>query len=92
MDIEKIIIKQLLQLVPSSEILEIRANIGDKSCSVEFFATINGSRTQCYEMIDNGLINEKDFDKSVKEIARRVRLSSEYKAGEINKIRFTFRR
>lgn len=36
-ELEEKIIKQLKQLVPGAEQFEVRANIGDKSSSVEFF-------------------------------------------------------
>ena len=44
---------------------------------------------QCYDMIDNGLIDESTFDSVVKEIATQIRLSPEYKNGEVNKLQFT---
>ena len=56
---------------------------------IQFFATINGKRMQCYDMIDNGLIDESTFDSVVKEIATQIRLSPEYKNGEVNKLQFT---
>ena len=41
-ELEKYIINQLKQLVPDADIFEVRANIGNKSYSIEFFATIDG--------------------------------------------------
>lgn len=87
-ELEKYIIEQLKQLVPSAERFEVRANIGDKSSSVEFFATFGGIRHQCYDMIDNGDIKEKDFDVMVKQLAKHIRTCSEYCPGEINKFSF----
>lgn len=87
-ELENYIIGQLKKIVPSAERLEVRANIGDKSCSIEFFATIGGAKHQCYDMIDNGEINEKDFDVVVKQLAKHIRTCSEYRPGEINKFSF----
>ncbi len=87
-ELEKYIIDRLKQLVPNAEQFEIRINIGDKSYSVEFFATIDGIKHQCYDMIDNGVIKEKDFDAMVKQLVKYIRDYSEYRVGEINK--FTF--
>ncbi len=87
-ELEKYIIDQLKQLVPNAVQFEVRANIGDKSSSVEFFATIDGTKYQCYDMIDNGRIREKDFDVMVKQLAKYIRTCSEYRPGEINKFSF----
>ena len=58
-DLEKYVISQLMQLVPNAEKLEVRANISDKSFSVEFFAFIGGVKHQCYDMIDSGNYQRK---------------------------------
>ena len=88
LELEKYIITNLEKLVPNAEGFEIRANISDKSYSLEFFAIIEGVRYQCYDMIDDGLVKEKDFDTAVKQIAKYIRTSPEYKSGEVNKISF----
>lgn len=88
-ELKEFIKNKLLTLVPSGEKLEICVHIGDSAISLEFFATINGKRMQCYDMIDNGLIDESTFDSVVKEIATQIRLSPEYKNGEVNKLQFT---
>lgn len=88
-DLEKYVISQLMELVPNAEKLEVRANISDKSFSVEFFAFIDGVKHQCYDMIDNGIIKEKDFDSTVKQLAKFIRSCSEYRPGEVNKFSFT---
>ena len=51
-ELEKFVADTLAPLVPSYEKLDVRANIGDKTHSVEFFATINGEKRQCYDMAD----------------------------------------
>ena len=87
-ELEKYIINQLKQLVPNAEVIEVRANIGDKNCSVEFFATIEGIKRQCFDMIDDGVIKEKDFDVMAKQLAKHVRACPEFRPGEINKFFF----
>lgn len=86
--LEKYVFNQLAQLVPNADAFEIRANIGDKSYSIEFFAFLDGVKYQCYDMIDNGMLKEKEFDTVVMQIAEYIRNCSEYRTGEINKISF----
>lgn len=87
-ELESYIILELQQLVPRAEAFEVRANISDKSFSVEFFSSINGMKYQCFDMIDNGSIKEKDFDTTMKQIAKFIRACSEYHPGEVNKFFF----
>lgn len=84
-ELQSQVISKLTQLVPNAEAFEVRANVGDKGFSFEFFATIDGVKQQCYDMIDCGLINEKDFDNTAKQIAKCIRSSDEYCPGEIKK-------
>lgn len=58
-DLEKYVADTLAPLVPTYEKLDVRANVGDNTHSVEFFATINGKKMQCYDMADNGMIKER---------------------------------
>lgn len=58
-ELEKYVADTLAPLVPDYERLDVRANIGDNSYSVEFFVTIDGKKMQCYDMADNGMIKEK---------------------------------
>lgn len=85
-DIEKDITEQIVKLIPSYEKLEIRGNISDSSYSVEFFVTVKGKRMQCYDMVDEGLIREKDLDNILETIARFFRRTTEYQKGRVNKI------
>lgn len=87
-ELEKYIIDQLKQLVPNADMFEVRVNIDDKSCAVEFFATIEGIKYQCFDLIDNGIIKEKDFDVMAKQLAKYIRTCSEFRPGEINKFSF----
>lgn len=88
-ELEKYVFEQIKKLVPAFEKLEVRANIGDNSYSVEFFVTIDGEKMQCYDMVDNGLLKEKDIDTVSKAIAEYVRKMATYENGKINKIAFT---
>lgn len=87
-ELEQYIIGLLKPLVPNADKFEVRVNIGDKSISVEFFATIDGIKHQCYDMIDAGEIKEKDFEAMIKQLAKFIRTTSEYHPGEINKFSF----
>ena len=91
-DFESYIAEQLSHLIPNCENIEVRANISESSYSFEFFATINGKRMQCFDMIDEGLIKEKDFDICAKAIAQYARSTAGFKTGEVNKYTFTFSR
>jgi len=91
-ELEKFISEQISQIVPSFEKLEVRANIGDSSYSIEFFVTVDGIRTQCFDMVDKGLIKEKNLDIVSKSIANYIRHSSDYGTGNINKISVTINR
>lgn len=86
--IEQYITEQIIRLVPNFDKLEVRANIGDNSSTVEFFVTVDGKKNQCFDMIDSGIIKEKEFDITVKAIAKYIRTLPEYKKGEINKVQF----
>ncbi len=88
-ELEKYVADTLALLVPAYEKLDVRANIGDKTHSVEFFATIDGKKMQCYDMADNGMIKEKDLDVAFKAIAEYVRNTADYIPGTINKIKFS---
>lgn len=88
-ELEKYVADTLAPLIPTYEKLDVRANIGDNTYSVEFFATINGKRMQCYDMADNGIIQEKDLDVAFNAIAEYVRKTKDYIPGTINKIEFS---
>ena len=40
-----------------------------RSFSLEFFATVDGKKMQCFEMIDQGMFTENDFDSVSSDIA-----------------------
>lgn len=85
-ELEKHIVEQIKRIVPAFEELDVRVNIGDNNYSVEFFVTINGKKMQCFDMVDDGLVQEKDMDAVAESIAEYVRKTSFYESGKINKI------
>ena len=76
---------QLSHIISGCDKIEVRANVSESGYSFEFFATINGKRKQCFDMIDEGLFNEKDFDVVAKAVAQYARNTVDFKKGEINK-------
>lgn len=76
------------ELIPKFDKMEFRASIGDTSRSVEFFVWVNGEKMQCYELADTGEIDESQMEKLFDSFAEFVRKSSEYRVGEVNKIKF----
>ena len=87
--LETAIIKEVKKIVPSFEKLELRATISDRSYSVEFFTTVREKMLQCYEMADNGQIDEDELEAVLQEIAKVLRTSPTYKSGSPNKFSFT---
>ena len=78
------------ELLPNFKKLEFRATIGDTSRSIEFFVWLDDERQQCYELADNGIIDEEKMEKLFDDYAKFVRGNSEYKAGKVNKVQFDF--
>ena len=58
--------------------------------SIEFFVWLDDERQQCYELADNGIIDEEKMEKLFDDYAKFVRGNSEYKAGKVNKVQFDF--
>jgi DNA-dependent RNA polymerase auxiliary subunit epsilon len=88
-ELEKYVVDTLAPLIPNYEKLDVRANVGDKTYSVEFFATINGKKMQCFDMVDNDMLQEKELDNAFKAIAEHIRSTTDYVPGTINKISFS---
>lgn len=87
-DLETYVSGKISKLVPNFEKIEFKAQISDASYSIEFFATIDGKRMQNFEMIDNGMMNEEEFDEFSKDVAQYVRSSNDYNSGEVNEYSF----
>lgn len=77
--------EQIKTLVPNYEALELKATVSSSSFSVEFFATVDGKKMQCFEMIDAGMFTEKNFNVVSKAIANYCRGLNGFNADGINK-------
>lgn len=84
-ELEVFVAEQIKTLVPSYDTVELKATVSGSSFSVEFFATVDGKKMQCFEMIDEGMFAEKNFNAASKTIANYFRGLSDFKADGINK-------
>lgn len=84
-ELELFVAEQIRTLVPSYDTVELKATVSSSSFSVEFFATVNGKKMQCFEMIDEGMFTEKNFNATSKAIANYFRGLSDFNADGINK-------
>ena len=91
-EIENYFSEQISPLIPYCEKMEVRAKVSVSSFSIEFFATINGTRYQCYDMADQGLLSEKKLDAAFKSIANYIRKSDQFDKEKLNKYSFTLYR
>lgn len=87
-EFEMYVSEQISQVIPEYDKLEVRANISDTSYSIEFFVTVSGNKMQCYDMVDNGMIKEKELDIVFENIAKYVRNMSQFVKGTTNKYAF----
>ena len=71
--IEKFTTEKLKHLCPRAEEIEVRAEIGKCSYYFVFWATMDGLKKQCYEMIDNGELDETEAERCFSDIAEYVR-------------------
>jgi len=85
---EKQAVDMVKQLVPNCTKIEFKADIGDTSYRVSFFVFIDGERKQCYELADDGVIDEKKMEDMFAAYVDSVRMSESYKTGEPNIISF----
>lgn len=84
-ELELFVSEQIKTLVPNCEAVELNATVSSSSFSVEFFATIDGKRMQCFEMIDKGMFTEKNFNIVSKSIANYCRGLADFNTEGINK-------
>lgn len=84
-ELELFVSEQIKTLVPNYEALELKATVSSSSFSVEFFATVDGKKMQCFEMIDAGMFTEKNFNVVSKAIANYCRGLNGSNADGINK-------
>jgi hypothetical protein len=85
-DVEKRAIMLVKELAPNCEKIEFDAIIGDTSHSIEFFVWIDNEKRQNYELVDDGIINERKMSKLFEEFARAVRKESCFKTGEVTQV------
>lgn len=84
-ELELFVSEQIKALVQHYDKVELKATVNSTSFSVEFFATINGKRMQCFQMIDEGMFTEKNFNSISKAIADYIRKLPDFKTDGINK-------
>lgn len=84
-ELELFVSEQIKTLVPRYDVIELRATVSSSSFSVEFFATVDGKKMQCFEMIDEGMFTEKNFNIASKAIANYLRGLLDFNADGINK-------
>ena len=84
-ELELFVAEQIKTLVPSYDTVELKATVSASSFSVEFFATVDGKKMQCFEMIDKGMFTEKAFNAVSKTIVNHLRKLPNFKANSINK-------
>lgn len=84
-ELENYVSEQLKTLVSNYDVIELEAAVTSSSVSVEFFATVEGKRMQCFQMIDNGMFTEKDFNAVSKAIANYIRRQPTFNKDGINR-------
>lgn len=84
-ELERFVAEQIKTLVPSYDVVELKAIVSKSSFSVEFFATVEGKKMQCFQMIDNGQFTEKKFNIFSKTIANYVRELPDFNGNGINR-------
>lgn len=84
-ELELFVAEQIKTLVPNYNTVELKATVSASSFSVEFFATVDGKKMQCFEMIDEGMFTEKNFNAASKAIANYCRNLSDFNTDGINK-------
>lgn len=87
-DLQNYAKEQIAKIVPEFDDLELKATVSDTSYSIEFFVSINGEKKQCYELADDGVVDEEQLDEVLARIAEYIRKGSDYKKGNINKVSF----
>ena len=90
-EVELFVADQIKTLVPIYDTVELKAIVSASSFSVEFFATVDGKKMQCFEMIDEGMFTEKNFNAASKIIANYFRGLYDFNAEGINKYTVTLK-
>lgn len=82
--LESFVSEQIKTLVPNFDAVDLNATVNSTSFSVEFFATVGGKRMQCFEMMEDGMFTEKNFNKVSRAIANYLRELPDFNAEGIN--------
>ncbi len=90
-ELELFVSEQIKTLVPNYDVVELEATITSSSLSVEFFATIGGKKMQCFQMIDEGMFAERNFNKVAKAIANRLRGLPDFNKDDLNRYSFVLK-
>lgn len=88
-ELELFVVKRIKKLIPDVTKIDFRASVSEKTFSIEFFATINNMKHQCYDMVDEGLLDSKELRQCQIDIADYIRKSDSFTLGKINKFRFS---
>lgn len=84
-ELEVFVSEQIKTLIPGCDAFELEATVTSSSLSVEFFAAVDGKKMQCFQMIDDGLFTEKNFNTVSKAIANYVREQPDFNKDGINR-------
>lgn len=87
--IEQFVVERISRLIPGMTDVSFRASISEKTYSIEFFVSKDGVKSQCYDMVDNGMIDSAALKQCQTDIVDFVRKSEDFIHGKINKYRFT---
>ena len=83
--LENFVLKQIKKLVPKFDSLKLKASVSKSSYSIEFFVTVNGKKMQNFEMIENEMFTEKEFNNVSKNIANYIRKMPNFDQSKVNK-------
>ena len=89
---ERFVAEQLQTLLPKFDAVELNAAVSASSYSIEFFATVAGEKKQCFEMIDEGMFTEKDFNRASRAIADYFRKLPDFHANGVNQYSMTLKK
>lgn len=88
-DYKNEIAKRIQKILPGIEKLDFAGCVSDTGYSLEFYATLKGQKYQCYELSDDGALDENDLDEFLRQLSKYLRTVTDYNKGELNKFKFT---
>lgn len=83
--LKEFVSEQIKTIIPDYEKVELEASVTSSAFSVEFFATVDGRKMQCFQMIDEEMFTEKEFNKFSKAFVDYVRSLPEFDMEHINR-------